>query len=782
MTFLHPSLALLGASLIAIPILIHLLARRRKKPVKWGAMRFLVEAYKKQRKRMTLEQLILLATRCLVLLLLALALGRPALQAAGLLGEGSGRTIYLVLDNAAASQTRDGSAPDAPRALDRHKAAARDILAALAPGDRAALVTLGAPYDAIVVPPSIDPGAVATLVDRVEPTDSAADLAGAFSAVAAELERAALEGTAGARAEAVVVVLSDFLAGTLDAGAIGAGRADEPGAPGPSTGGAIFGPRVRLAATTPATSGVGNVQILAVEPLRSVVLTGASTPGAADPVGASNTEQVRVRLRRTGPLVSEAGVTTLTARLVAAGSAASGPLRDLAPPVRTTVRWAPGQAEQTVSVLVEGFAEAARAGRAAAIVAQIDRDALDADNIHRAPVRVRSALRIAIIDRRRFTPASSVADLDAGDWLRLALRPSEGALLETSTLSPNSVDEPSLAGLDAVFLPRPDLLDDAAWTRLRAFADAGGMVVVAPPAEATVHLWPDAMARAFDLSLRIAREPSTHETPLRLAAEQPATRALELLRAELPELARPVTLSRTLDVEDAGPSSTTLLTRDDGASWLVSFEPNPANASDNDARSRGLLVYLASAVSLEWTDLPARPLMVPLLQELVRQGVGLSTGDSSTIAGASILAPARSAELRVLSSDAPDQRAIPLRDNVAPPARRAALLHALDANGAERGLLAVNADTGASRTDANDPALVRAWLARALPPGAPEPVFLDPPTAAATLARADQGSPISLPLLIAALALAALETVLARLFSHAQQDRAALASTPEAAA
>ncbi|MGP1311067.1 MAG: BatA domain-containing protein, partial [Phycisphaerales bacterium] len=167
MTFLHPMLALVGVSLVAIPILIHLLARRRRKPVKWGAMRFLLEAYKKQRKRMTLEQLILLATRCLILLLLALALGRPALEAAGLLGEGSGRTLYLLVDNSLTSQVRDGDAADSPTALDRHKAAARDILAALSPGDRAGLVTLGGPAGPLLIPPAIDPLAVSSLVERL---------------------------------------------------------------------------------------------------------------------------------------------------------------------------------------------------------------------------------------------------------------------------------------------------------------------------------------------------------------------------------------------------------------------------------------------------------------------------------------------------------------------------------------------------------------------------------------------------------------------------------------
>ena len=778
MTLLHPMLAIIGASLIAIPILIHLLARRRKKPIKWGAMRFLMEAYKKQRKRMTLEQLILLATRCLILLFLALALGRPALEAAGLLGEGSGRTLYLLVDNSLTARARDGETADSPSALDRHKAAARDILAALAPGDRAGLITLGGPSDAIVVPASIDPLAVSSLVDRIPPTDSHVDLEGALATLAEHRERDAQEGVAN---DAVVVVLSDFLVGSFDSAA-----------PAPSR--AVLPAGARLAATTPATQGLGNVQILSITPLREVIITGQNDADVQP------SEQVSVALRRLGPVVAEPGVTTLTARLVSAAPRASvdspGALRDLAPPTRTTVRWAPGQSEQTVSVRVDGFGEAARAGRAAAIVAQIDRDAIDADNTLRAPVRVRSALRVAIVDRRRFTSAASVADLEPAEWLRLALRPSDNTPLETSLLAPASIDEPSLAGLDAVVLPRPDLIDADAWTRLRAFADAGGLVIVTPPTDVTVHLWPDAMAQAFDIRLRIAREPVDFEPPERFADEQPRTAVTQLIRAELPDLLRPIAVTRALPVEEAGPSARPLLTLADGAPWMIEFRPGSASATDraqnadNDSAAPqpdapGAIVYIASAIDLEWTDLPARPLMVPLMQELVRQGVGEAGVDLSITAGSPLHAPSRTAELRPLSGDASESQRIALRaDEAPPPARDARLLHAVDASGAERGIVAVNPDQAAGRTDPNTQAAVRERLAAFAAPGAPEPVFLDPPTMAATLARAEEGSPISLPLLIAALALAAIETVLARFFSHAQRERApaAIPDTSEAAA
>ena len=56
MTFLHLQLAIVGFACIAIPIIIHLLMRRRRKPIMWGAMRFLMEAYRKQRRRLCVRQ------------------------------------------------------------------------------------------------------------------------------------------------------------------------------------------------------------------------------------------------------------------------------------------------------------------------------------------------------------------------------------------------------------------------------------------------------------------------------------------------------------------------------------------------------------------------------------------------------------------------------------------------------------------------------------------------------------------------------------------------------
>ena len=76
MLFLNPWL-LAGLAGVAIPILIHLVRRQAAKPIDWGAMRFLFDTVAVRRRKMEWEDLLLMAARCLLLALLALALARP---------------------------------------------------------------------------------------------------------------------------------------------------------------------------------------------------------------------------------------------------------------------------------------------------------------------------------------------------------------------------------------------------------------------------------------------------------------------------------------------------------------------------------------------------------------------------------------------------------------------------------------------------------------------------------------------------------------------------------
>lgn len=80
MEFVTP-LMLVGLTGIAIPILIHLFNRRSAKVVDWGAFRFLRDCLMKRRRRLLLEETLLLVCRCLLIACLACALARPFIKA-----------------------------------------------------------------------------------------------------------------------------------------------------------------------------------------------------------------------------------------------------------------------------------------------------------------------------------------------------------------------------------------------------------------------------------------------------------------------------------------------------------------------------------------------------------------------------------------------------------------------------------------------------------------------------------------------------------------------------
>lgn len=70
-----------GLLAVLIPIIIHLLNRRSAKFMDWGAMQFLEDSFTSRKSRIQLEEVLLMATRCLLMALLALAVARPFIPA-----------------------------------------------------------------------------------------------------------------------------------------------------------------------------------------------------------------------------------------------------------------------------------------------------------------------------------------------------------------------------------------------------------------------------------------------------------------------------------------------------------------------------------------------------------------------------------------------------------------------------------------------------------------------------------------------------------------------------
>jgi Aerotolerance regulator N-terminal len=139
--FLNP-LLLTGLGLAAAPIIIHLLSRRQYRRVEWGAMRFLLEAEKRNRRRVRFEQWLLVALRCLAMALLALLLSRPFVRSglvATLLGSGPApQRVLLIDDSASLAYQSGGKATD----FDAVRAAALRTIEWLRQEQAAGAVTL----------------------------------------------------------------------------------------------------------------------------------------------------------------------------------------------------------------------------------------------------------------------------------------------------------------------------------------------------------------------------------------------------------------------------------------------------------------------------------------------------------------------------------------------------------------------------------------------------------------------------------------------------------------
>ena len=103
MAFLSPIL-LSGLVLASVPIIIHLLNRRRFRLIDWAPMKYLKLTIKTNRRRLRIEQLILLALRTAMIVVLVLAVTRPVLSRGGglagwLSGSGGRVSRLLVVDD-----------------------------------------------------------------------------------------------------------------------------------------------------------------------------------------------------------------------------------------------------------------------------------------------------------------------------------------------------------------------------------------------------------------------------------------------------------------------------------------------------------------------------------------------------------------------------------------------------------------------------------------------------------------------------------------------------------
>lgn len=117
--FLHPGLVVAGVAAAAVPVIIHLLNRRRVRPQAWAAMAWLLAALKKHQRRLKLENWLILLLRCAALALLGLGLARWVVSDSGLTALARPRrTVVLLLDTSLSTAARAGARSVSDRVRD----------------------------------------------------------------------------------------------------------------------------------------------------------------------------------------------------------------------------------------------------------------------------------------------------------------------------------------------------------------------------------------------------------------------------------------------------------------------------------------------------------------------------------------------------------------------------------------------------------------------------------------------------------------------------------------
>ena len=187
-TALHP-LLLWGTAAIAVPILIHLLLRQRPRPRPWAAMRWLLAAAQAAQRRYKLTNLLLLLLRCLIVMLIALAVARPSIA-----GIGGGERLVIIVDRSASMAAR-GSEPG-PLAAAKAELG-RNVLAYR----RVAVVAVAAHVEPLADGTA---GQARDALGRIE----ASELPGGLDRAAAGADAEAITAVVGQGAD--VVLVSDF--------------------------------------------------------------------------------------------------------------------------------------------------------------------------------------------------------------------------------------------------------------------------------------------------------------------------------------------------------------------------------------------------------------------------------------------------------------------------------------------------------------------------------------------------------------------------------------------
>lgn len=219
--FVNPALFYAGAAAVSIPVIIHLLNKRRFRVVTWAAMEFLLAAQRRNARRLKFQRWLLLALRCAALLILAAAIAQFYLQesAIGSILGGGERAFIVIWDDSYSMAYRP---PGKPSHFETSRKLLTDWVAGLPSSDKVAVVRASSGSPALIDKPTLDHHAVRQALATQEVSDGATDLPAAFDRTLEAIHE--VERTARSKTVLLVTDLSRSSMAASDAAGEGGAR------------------------------------------------------------------------------------------------------------------------------------------------------------------------------------------------------------------------------------------------------------------------------------------------------------------------------------------------------------------------------------------------------------------------------------------------------------------------------------------------------------------------------------------------------------------------------
>lgn len=586
LSFLNP-LFLWGLSFASIPIIIHLLQRRRFRVVPWGAMAFLLLSVRKRSRRLRIEQLLLLLIRTLIILLVALAICRPAIRPGALSSLAAESHVHaiLVVDNSYSMGYHPDNAAG-ETLFDRARRRALDLVRlGLRQGDAVSLVLASDPAQALIRKPSYDLQATATRINALTLSNAGTNYNKA--------------------AQICLEILTEF--GKSSPGNPEIYFISDSQATGWETG---RDPRIweRLNRVHKARLNVMSVH----EGLRDNSAV-AGLQLARGPVTARAAAQIRARIANYSPRLQRGVLATLEVD----GRPSESARVDVQPGGETPIT----------------FTHIFDASGVHTAVVRLAADRLRIDDSAYLSLRVRSAVRVLILNGH----ADPNPRRDSGLFLRVAMRPplagpgSEETALEPVVVNGNSLTGSDLRTYDVIVLSNVAMLNEADRRSLARFVQAGGGVLIFPGDRVEPNLYNRDL---FDGSPRLL--------PAKLAAPAAGAAKTSLDDASMdhPALQR---FRRATDVEIDAAEFTkffglTPRESDESVRLMARFSNGQAALVERRF-GLGKVVLAAWGASLDGTDLAIKPAFLPLIHQLVAYLSEGSDGTRNVLVGEPLVKP-----------------------------------------------------------------------------------------------------------------------------------------------